>query len=385
MKEQTISEKIVTNINKSVFFSEFTFDKNDFYPQDGKKELADNILWIDDILIVIQIKERDTEKATTLNIDNWFRNTVLKTAKKQIKNTLEYFKKYDEIPIENLKNQVVDVSKLEPENAQKIIIYKIEEQLNNENSVIKFYESKDVGNIHIFNIANYELICNYLVTPAELDEYLKFRIDFHNLYKKEHQPSEKYILSHFFNTKNINFINYSFLDIFKSYEENPIRFDIKFIIDNFQNWILFKEQYKSVDYHILISEIAKLKREELAIFKERYIKTILNAKENLSTLPYRFITTRTACGFIFMSLDKSMKNKWQKILNVYTEIYKYKHKLTKCIGVIMFKNTDYIDINWTFFKHDWNFDEELDRLVKKEVVDYEQSEIVIPKRYENKL
>ena len=40
---QTKSENTVTLINESVFYKEFTFDKNEFYPKDGKKELADNV------------------------------------------------------------------------------------------------------------------------------------------------------------------------------------------------------------------------------------------------------------------------------------------------------------------------------------------------------
>ena len=74
-------EKLITLINTNVFFKEFTFDKNDFYPDDGKKELADNVLWLDELLFVIQTKERDSAKAQK-STDAWFKNKVLKKTKK---------------------------------------------------------------------------------------------------------------------------------------------------------------------------------------------------------------------------------------------------------------------------------------------------------------
>ena len=86
------------------FFKEFTFDKNEFYPEDGKKELADNIVSLDELLFVYQIKERNSKTAQG-KADNWFQNKVLKKAKDQIKDTIKYLLKYDQIPIENRRNQ----------------------------------------------------------------------------------------------------------------------------------------------------------------------------------------------------------------------------------------------------------------------------------------
>lgn len=59
----TDSENLVAGISSNVFYKEFTFDKNDFYPEDGKKELADTVLWLDDLLFIIQVKERKPQLA----------------------------------------------------------------------------------------------------------------------------------------------------------------------------------------------------------------------------------------------------------------------------------------------------------------------------------
>lgn len=83
---QTESEDLVTRISSNVFYKEFTFHKNNFITPRGQKELADNVLWIDDLLFLIQVKERNaSEVKTTVEENKWFENTVLKKAKKSNK------------------------------------------------------------------------------------------------------------------------------------------------------------------------------------------------------------------------------------------------------------------------------------------------------------
>ena len=89
---QTESKDLVTRISSNVFYKEFTFHKNNFITPHGQKELADNVLWIDDLLFLIQVKERNaSEVKTTVEENKWFENTVLKKAKNQIKDSLSFF------------------------------------------------------------------------------------------------------------------------------------------------------------------------------------------------------------------------------------------------------------------------------------------------------
>lgn len=377
----TVSENIVTKINESIFYKEFTFDKNDFYPKDGKKELADNILWIDDLLFVIQIKERNTKKSK-IDVNNWFNNKVIKKAKSQIYKTIEYFRKYDKIPIKNCRNQQIDISKASLNGINKIIIYKTEEELNQNNKNKKFYESSKEGNFHIFNVEDYYWVSKYLITPAEFDEYLKFR---ERIYLKHKDIitafPEQYILGHFFNTDDETEIKENYIETFNKIKVDYDKFDISGIIESFLDKIRIKEQRKTTDYKYIISEIAKLKREELFEFKTRIAKIIELAKTNIFSLPYRFVATRTGCGFVFLSLDSEKSKFWERAIINFTEIYKYKHRLEKCLGVVVFKKDDYFDMNWVLFKDDWKYDKELADLVKKENELYGESEIKTPVRY----
>jgi len=360
------SEKFITSINTNVFFKEFTFDKNDFYPSDGKKELADNILWLDELLFVIQIKERDSSKSKS-STDAWFKNKVLNKAKKQIKNTLEYLLQYDSIPIANRRNQSIDISKVNILGINKVIVYKPDECLGQENRNIKFYESRDVGYIHIFHYEDYFWICKYLINPTELDEYLKFRERIYVRHKEIIKVfPEQYILSHFLNTDDETVVKEEYIETLTKVKNDVVEFDMSGIIEDFRNKIRIESQKNSIEYHSIIKEIAKLKRYELLEFKKRFQLIIEDVNQNRFFLPRRFTSSRTGCGFVFISLSQDKIQHWENGLHNLTEIYKYKRKLKKCLGVIVFKQGEYFDFNWAFIDEEWKYNKELEEAVKRE-------------------
>ena len=74
---QTKSENIISKINSNVFFKEFTFSKNDFVDVSTKQELefSDNVVWIDNIFFIFEIKERESNE--TEGETKWFNNKIL--------------------------------------------------------------------------------------------------------------------------------------------------------------------------------------------------------------------------------------------------------------------------------------------------------------------
>lgn len=380
LKRKTISEELVTLINVNVFFKEFTFSKNEFYPQRGEqKELADNIIIIDDLLFVIQIKERDCDNATTNNVDNWFLNKVRKKAKDQIKNTIRYFNKYEEIIVENEKKERIDVSKANLSTVNKLVVYKCDEKLNKENRECKFFDSNEVGVIHVLNYEDYYWICKYLTTPIELDRYLKFREKFYNY----HGTSvvgfpEQYFLSHFITTLDVSKVG--------DYRDNLSKLnignnDIFGVVSNFQNIMVDEEQKKSTKYYLLLAELAKLGRVDIEQFVLRYksaLEDVKKDKEDKMNLPYRFVATNRV-GFVFIPVKEEGEMGCNNFLNVNVEYFKYKHRLEKCIGVLFYKVHDDVVINWTFFKREWKFNQTLNDLVNLETVN--EMKIIKPKRY----
>ena len=54
-----LTENFLSGINDNIFLREFSFNKNKFNlnPQE-EVEFADHVIWIDDLLIIFQLKER---------------------------------------------------------------------------------------------------------------------------------------------------------------------------------------------------------------------------------------------------------------------------------------------------------------------------------------
>lgn len=383
----TDSENIVAKISSNVFYKEFTFDKNDFYPEDGKKELADTVLWLDDLLFVIQVKERKTSEVKSATEENkWFKNKVLKKAKEQIANSIDFLSRYEKIEIKNIRNHTVDISNVQINGVNKVIIYLPNSSLiSSENRAMKFYESAKTGNIHIFNLEDYLWVCKFLITPTELDEYLKFR---ERIYLKHKETvikyPEQYLLGHFLNTDDESVIQEEYIETFSKVMDNTEEFDVSGILDNFLDKIRVESQKTSQDYYSILTEIANLKRYELIEFKKRFRQMIDDVKSSDFSMPYRFTISRTGCGFVFIPLLQDKAKYWENALLNFTEIYKYKRRLNKCLGITTFKVGDFFDINWALIKNNWSFNKELEEAVKKESEFYGNGKYMKTDRYRMK-
>jgi hypothetical protein len=377
-------EDFVTKINSNVFYKEFTFDKNEFGPKGSRKELADNVILLDDLLFVIQMKERNPNEIKSEKEENeWFENKVLKIAKHQIKESVEFFSNYSEIKVKNIRNQQIDISKVNLEGINKIIIYNPNSNLiSQSNKSIKFYESKKAGNIHIFNIEDYYNICKFLITPTELDEYLKFR---ERIYFKHKEIiklyPEQYILGHFLNTDDESIIRNEYIESLNKLVVDTDKFDMSNILNKFSDRIRLEEQKNSTDYHSILKEIAKLKRYELLQFKKRFDLMITAVNSSVFSFPYRFANYRTDCGFVFIPLTPDKVQYWENGLSNLTTMYKYKRKLSKCLGVIVYKTGEYFDFNWAYINYEWSYDKEIEEAVEKEPEIYRNGEMIKVERY----
>lgn len=361
------TENVVAEINMNVFFREFTFCKNDFKNLESNQqvEFADNVVWLDDIFFVYQIKDRTSNENE--NDIKWFENKVLNKAVKQIKNTVKYLRAHTEIVLENEKGHRLNISDAPFDKLRKIIVYKAGPSFPEEKRFLKFYKSTEVGLIHLFHSEDYYWICKYLITPAEVEEYLSFRESFH---RKQNamidELPEQYILAHFMETLATDHFNPAYIDNLK-YKVNTDDFDIAFLIENFTNRITLTND--KTEYYPTIKEIAKLNRAELEEFRKRFFKTLEKCKEKERTIPYRVFFLRTNCAFVFIPLPSKDQAHWRNALTNYTLAQKYDQRAEKCIGLVMFEERGEgiqdLQMFWLFVEGPWQFNPETDKLLKE--------------------
>ena len=365
MKKETQSEFSVSEINSTHFFKEFTFNKNEFVIDKNELELSDNIVWIGDLMFFIEIKERNNQNSTENN-DKWFLNKVLKKAKTQIKNTHKYLNEHKCIPIINKRNQKIEISLKDNSIIHNIILYLCELDLENKNRNLKFTKSKIQGFIHIFEIKIYNFLCDKLITPSELSDYLNFRAKFIEYYIQNIDLySEYYILSHFINNENIKEINFDYLSNLDNINNDKSDYDFKDYLHIFYERLVLIEKENNNEYHKIITEIAKLKRYELSEFLLRFKKSINHCKNDEQILPYQFVNENHNCGFVFLPIQKKDIPKWKIMARNAGEIFKYRHKLNKCISIVFYKEVNSFMIIWMFNENKWIFDEVLETINKK--------------------
>ena len=368
----TTSENIISQINSLVFFKEFTFCKNDFKDlnTNQKLEFADNVVWLDDIFWVYQIKEKEN---ATSDDKKWFENKILNKAVKQIKNTINYFSTYPEIEIENEKGHKLDITKAKEFEQKKLIIYSADSDFSKELRNIKFYDSRDIGLIHLFHYEDYFEMCKHLITPAEVDEYLSFRERFYTFAPESCDAlPEQYFLGHFFETPDTNHFDARYVNNLIEYCVGDDDFDISGLIEHFNERMIY--QNSKTEYYSTIKEFAKLNRAELIYFKKCLVAALKYADRKYFVKPIRVYFLRTDCAIIFVPLSDQFPNTWKNILQNLTIFHKYTSKAKKAIGIAIFKHKKSIDdfeMHWHYVEQDWKYDAEL----KQRCMEFEKSGI----------
>jgi len=367
----TKSEQILSKINTGVFFREFTFDDTFFPAEDGELELADNFIFLDDIVFIIQVKERNTAAFdTNESVDKWFKDRVLKKAKNQIKNSLNYIQKYADIEIKNSRGHKIMIPKIGAEQIRKIVIYwpnsvNLSDNLRQQ----KFYRSQDAGSINLIGLEDYSYLCRTLQTPAELNRYLLFREKMFNKHGREiNNYPEQYFLSHFLYNHDDLKIDEHYIELLPRFKNDQEKFEISSIIEPFYDKIYDVNDKVPERYYPILKQLSKLDRHSLAEFKSRYAWMVNEVKSNRgSFLPKRFGSHITDCGFVFLPLDQELKQHWQNAIINFTSIFKYKHKYRRCIGVVCFKSDSFFDIQWCYIEQQWEYDEAMEAEVAKEI------------------
>lgn len=381
--EKTKTEKIVSEINSNVFFKEFTFSENDFKENitNQKLEFADNVVWLDELLFIFQIKDRESEIDDDIK---WFNNKILKRAVTQIKDTLKYMQDYPEVVIENHKGHKLNI--IQANNCSKVkrlIVYtpnpNFPENLRN----LKFYNSKKIGLIHLFHSEDYYWICKYLLTPSEVEEYLYFR---ENLYLANVENSvllpEQYFLAHFMETLDVNHLNPKYMENLKIIPNENEEFNLKFLLDSISDD--FTNLNFKTEYYPIIKEIAKLNRTELIEFKKRFKKSMEKCDEKQLIKPYRFYSQRTDCCFVFIPLNFENNQYWENLLQSRVILNKYDLKAKKSIGFICFRSEEIekaYQTYWSYFEKEWENDDELREIIVKEDPFRELKVNIIENRY----
>ena len=358
-------EEDIAELNEFYFFREFTFSENTFRTsQNQEVELADNIVCLDEPLIIYQLKERKAPISTSpQKEEKWFNRKIIDSAKQQIRDTLNYLQSCHDIEIQNRRGHKFKITVSSLDSIHKLVLYKAHESLPESCRKLKYHRSQTAGFIHLISSDNYLGIVKTLLTPVELADYLSFReMLINNWEEASLNLPEQALVGQYLSGESQHEPNFHFIEYLKQLEHRAEEWDMSRLISVFLDRITTDNH--ATDYYI-VREIAKLRRNELREFKTRFKLSMEKTKANEVTLPYRILSPRTGCGFIFVPLIPEFMEHRQQYLQNLTYAHKYDQKLPKCIGVSFAPDGDnWYSVEWCYIEFTWEYELESENILK---------------------
>jgi hypothetical protein len=278
---------------------------------------------------------------------------------------LQYLKQCKQIQLQNGRGHTFDLATASLRTIDKVVVYLPHDSLAYACRRLKHHPSRSVGLIHLIQAVDYLGICQTLITPAEVHEYLQFRSELISQWEdKILDVPEPALVGHYLygdpglapdsaHSKYLDFL-----------ERDRKDWDMSRIIQGFGDRIFTGNTPE--ESHRIISEIAKLNRGELRGFKERFVLSVEKAKDNKLTRPYRIVFPRTGCGFVFVPITEDLLPYQVQGLRNLTHAHKYDQKLSKCIGIsVALESKSSFVIHWSYLEFPWQDDPDLAQHLEK--------------------
>lgn len=362
-------EEEISSLNQAYFFKEFTYSQTTFIPQSQTElELADNLVWLEDSLIVFQVKERATQDdVIPEREERWYNRKVLGVGTRQIRDTLTYINTHDNISLSNHRGHQFDLESSSIEKIHKLVVFKPDNALSEASKNQKYYESQTAGIIHIIPTENYRGIIQTLITPAEVMEYLSYRENLINRWGEYlNTLPEQALVGHYIAGEDDERPVLEHARYLEEINQDVQTWDITGIMHLYADRIIDAGE-QATDYYKIISNLAKLDRGALRVFKERYLLSIENVNSNELVQPYRFSCPSLDLGFIFIPLTEEHIPYQQNAIVNFTTAHKYDQRLTKCIGITFQKYGDErYDVGWCYIDEPWQYDEEMEVFLEED-------------------
>lgn len=363
-------EEHLAELNTNVFWREFSFSKNEFFPSPAEpSELADHVVWIEDLLFAYQLKERTAgPRATARTERNWFERKVLGDATRQVRDTLRYLEEHEEIRIENQRGHVFKVSGRALRKVVKLVVYAPAANLPEDCRRVKHHTSSSGGAalIHVLALEDYLEICQTLFTPAEIAEYFDFRErTIEGWPEAALRVSEQALLGQFLSGDEGAGPDESYAEYFTSFENDVEEFDLTFLLRDFaEHTERVITQREENDYYLILAEFAKLSRGDLREVKLRLriCTDVCNAGDHFPIT--RVGVPKTDCGFVFVPVPRGIADPFDALVR-FTAATKYDLRVRKQIGVSLARDGRDFIINWCLMDSPWEYDPEMEEQLRR--------------------
>lgn len=361
MGDQTLLSAFVASLHSNLFLREFSFARTCFTPSGGTEvELADHVVRVGDLLFLYQLKERDA--AATGGVEAWIRNKVVKKASRQIRSTIGLMGSGDPVRVPNERGHMFDLS-AQPDDARHSIVVFKSGDTRTPLPYPRFHLSGSVGFIHIFDVLDYLGICQYLITPAEVAEYLAWR---ERVLQSSDAASvsEPALLGQYM-LDGASSPAERFAHALVALRDDVSGFDMSFILANLADHVDSASKADlGTKYYPLLRLLARMTRSELRLLKERLKYALTAVAEDRVELPARFVSPKLRCGVVVVPVAAAHFSKRQVALRNLSILAKYEHRTDMQIGIAVAKQEADVIIDWHYLESPWSYDWEIEEALR---------------------
>ena len=318
---------------------------------DKEVELADRVLVMDDIGFIFELCERE-QRVTSKSgdLEKWISNHVVRKGVKRIQNTRDLLGRYLGLSLVNHFGHRVTVSPTEPESFVTMIIYRVPAK-SRPFRAARFKKSRNGRFVHVLRDADYFEICHHFVTPSELLEYFNFRRDIllnwdpPSAAVSESALIGQYLLEDFSSPPDAKFERAA------RSRGGPTACEFSFVLETLGSKIAGQEE-ENADTHgyEILLELALLGRYELRALKLQLRLALEAVRANRFELPYRIASARTGCGLLTVPVTREFHDRANNALRSLSRATKYELNLERQVGIGMWKNSEFVDVEWIFLE-----------------------------------
>jgi hypothetical protein len=314
-------------------------------------ELADRVMLIDGIGFIFELCEREQKVASKAgDLEKWISGHVVRKGVKRIQNTRDLLGAYVGLSLVNHFGHRLMVSPKEPDTYVSMIIYRVP-QKSRAFRAARFKKNRNGGFVHVLRDVDYFEICHHFVTPAELVDYFSFRRDIllswdpPSTAVSESALIGQYLLEDFASPPDSRFERAALS------RGGPTACEFSFVLETLATKIAAQEsEYADVDSYAILSELALLGRYELRALKLELRLALEAVRADRFELPYRVASARTGCGFLVLPVTSEFHDRAVNALASLSLASKHELDLGRQVGIGMWKNSEFVDVEWIFLK-----------------------------------
>jgi len=363
-KEPTsLLHDFIAQQHANVFSRAFSFATSQLPTTSEKQpDIADRVLLLDNLGFIYQLREREQKVTSkTGDVEKWVAGQVVRKGVRRIQTTRELLASYVGLSVVNHFGHRINVASQNPESLVGMVIYRVPPKTRAFRAA-RFKQYRNGGFVHILRDTDYFEICHHFVTPAELVDYFKFRRD---ILLSWDSPSTavsetaligQYLLEDFSSPPS------SSLERAARARGGPTACEFSFVLDSLAAEIAALEEEETDEEHDgedgangddryeILTELGLLGRYELRALKQQVRLSLEAVRANRFELPFRMASAARGCGFLTVPIMREFHERAYEALQSLSMASKHELDLEKQVGIGMWKDTEFVDIDWIFLK-----------------------------------